>query len=129
MDDASVHRIDDAQFKRLKATQIAFSSQYYITAPTHGCWDHPGLQVILQAEPPLPHRTQGENRHHVQSPERRYHPLGHRVGLPCLVQSEPLGPSPSASQSAASKVRMTPERRLSRLICPCLNSQTVILRN
>ena len=48
-------------------TQIAFSIQHYITAPTHGCWYHPGLQIVLQTEPPLPHHEQGESRHHVQS--------------------------------------------------------------
>ena len=95
MDNASVHRIDDAMIKRLKATQITFSpAKTTSQLQPMDTGIIPVVQLkdldepVVQAAPQLPHHAQGESRHHVQSPEGRHHRLGHRVGS-CLVQVNP----------------------------------------
>ena len=66
MDNTSVHRIDDAQIKRLKDTQIAFHSQHYITAPTMDAGIIQSFKLYYRQSL---HHAQRESRHHVQSPE------------------------------------------------------------
>ena len=129
MDNASVHRIDDAQILRLKATQIAFS-QTNTTSQLQ-----PMDVGIIQAFKLYYRRSLlSHNMHKVKVDITSNYLKDVTIALTivwvfhawCKVI---VRPCTSASHSAASKIQMTPARRLLLQICPCLNSRPVILRN
>ena len=129
MDNASVHRIDNAQIKRLKATQIAFFSAN--TTPQLQPMD----AGIIQAFKLYYRQSLHSHIMHKVKADITCNPLKDVTIVLAIVWVFRAWCKVNhrtiliALQSAASKVRMTPGRRLSRPICPCLNSRPVILRN